>query len=289
MATLQRKDIKLTGRIGTYSVNIESYGSVREVVEKCKSRTRTSTMFHDMPNWNIHSDWHGVDSYEEALQLLRDGYQPAVEMLKDALKTNKSSTSEQKRISFMNDIQGFAPIVPLALKGVPQSMVNMTMKPIKCKVIDVYYDMVVSSLTTPEEIIDNGKRLLGVIMNLEKRGYKFNLYAVQTYSNTNQGCDMLTIKVKDSSRPLDIKKMSYVLMHPAFFRVIGFDWYSKVPNGVYRENYGHNIAQEVGRSGLNEFVTQVLGKNAVYFAASRLGDENHIEEELTSHENDSKA
>lgn len=284
MAVLVKKEIKLSGRKGKYSVNMESYNSVREVVEKCKSRIRTSTMFHDMPNWSIRGNWHGVDSYEEALQLLKDGYQPAVEMLKDALKTNKSTTAEQKRISFMNDIQGFAPIVSLALKGVPQSMVNMTMKPIKCKVIDVYYDMVVSSLTTPQEIIDNGKRLLGVIMNLEKRGYKFNLYAVQTYSNTNQGCDMLTIKVKDSSRPLDIKKMSYVLMHPAFFRVIGFDWYSKVPNGVYRDSYGHNIAQEVGRSGLNEFVTQVLGKNAVYFAASRLGDENHIEEELI-HEN----
>lgn len=284
MAVLVRKEITLAGRRGKYSVNMESYNSAREVVEKCKSRTRTSTMFHDMPNHHIRSRWHGVESYEEALQLLKDGYQPAVEMLKDVLKTNKSTTAEQKRISFMNDIHGFAPIVPLALKGVPQSMANMTMKPIKCKVIDVYYDMVISSLTTPQEIIDNGKRLLGVIMNLEKRGYKFNLYAVQTYSNTNQGCDMLTIKVKDSSRPLDIKKMSYVLMHPAFFRVIGFDWYSKVPNGVYRDSYGHNIAQEVGRSGLNEFVTQVLGKNAVYFAASRLGDENHIKEELI-HEN----
>lgn len=284
MAVLVRKEIALAGRRGKYSVNMESYNSAREVVELCKSRTMTSTAFHDMPNWHIHSDWHEVDSYEEALQLLRDGYQPAVEMLKDALKTNKSTTAEQKRISFMNDIQGFAPIVPLALKGVPQSMVNMTMKPIKRKVIDVYYDMVVSSLTTPQEIIDNGKRLLGVIMNLEKRGYKFNLYAVQTYSDTDHGCDMLTIKVKDSSRPLDIKKMSYVLMHPAFFRVIGFDWYSKVPNGVYRRGYGHNIAQEVDRSGLNEFVTQVLGKNAVYFAASRLGDEKHIEEELI-HEN----
>lgn len=288
MAVLVKKEIKLSGRKGKYSVNVESYDSVREVVEKCKSRKRTSSMFHDTPNWNIHSDWHGVDSYEEALQLLRDGYQPAVEMLKDALKTNKSSTSEQKRISFMNDIQGFAPIVPLALKGVPQSMVNMTMKPIKCKVIDVYYDMVISCLTTPEEIINNGKKLLGVIMNLEKRGYKFNLYAVQTYSD-DKDCDMLVIKVKSSDKPLDIKKMSYVLMHPAFFRVIGFDWYSKVPNGRYRIQYGHNIAQEVGRGGLDSFVNQILGKNAVYFAASRLGDENHIEEELTSHENDSKA
>ena len=289
MATLTRKEIRLAGRKGKFSVNIESYSSAREVVEKCKSRTRTSTVFHDMPNHHIRSSWHGVSSYEEALQLLNDGYQPAVEMLRDVLKANKTSIAEQKRISFMNDIQGFAPIVPLALKGVPQSMVNMTMKPIKCKVIDVYYDMVVSCATTPEEIIDNGKKLLGVIMNLEKKGYKFNLYAVQTYSNKNQGCDMLTIKVKDSNKPLDIKKMSYVLMHPAFFRVIGFDWYSKVPNGVYRRDYGHNIAQEVGRGGLDDFVSQVLGKNAVYFAASRLGDERHIEEELTSHENDSKA
>lgn len=280
MSTLIKKTISTSGH-WRYSVNIERYESAQEVVKHCQERPMTSSMFTDKSKASFGS-WEGVKSYDEALDLLKNGYQPTVDALKDTVKANK--LADGKRISFMNDIQGFAPIVPLALKGVPQSMVNMTMKPIKCKVIDVYYDMTTNCGTDSETIIENGQKLLGAIMALESQGYKFNLYAVQTYSD-EQGVDMLVVKVKSSNTPIDLKRMSFPLTHTAFFRVIGFDWYSKTPNGKYRSGYGKALRFTMRDSKeINEFASQVLGKNALLISGRHIQErsDEYIKEVLTN-------
>lgn len=279
MSTLFSKTINVR-RHKNYKVNVERYESAQEVVKHCKERPITDGSFDDKSKERFGS-WEGVESYEEALDLLKNGYQPTVDNLQDAVKANR--LGEGKRISFMNDIQGFCPIVPLALKGVPQSMINMTMKPIKCKVIDVYYDMTTNCGTDSETIIENGQKLLGAIIALEKQGYKFNLYAVQTYSDSDSA-DMMIVKVKSSSTPIDLKRISFPLTHTAFFRVIGFDWYSRTPHGKYRSGYGHALRYEFGGKELSEFGEQMFGKNALFLSGRAIQDESeeHIKEVLTN-------
>lgn len=279
MSTLFSKTVN-TSSHKNYKVNIERYESAQEVVAHCQSRPITDSSFDDKSKESFGS-WEGVESYDEALDLLKNGYQPTVDQLQGAVKANK--LADGKRISFMNDIQGFAPIVPLALKGVPQSMINMTMKPIKCKVIDVYYDMTTNCGTGSETIIENGQKLLGAIIALEKQGYKFNLYAVQTYSG-EKDADMLIVKVKSSNTPIDLKRISFPLTHTAFFRVIGFDWYSKTPHGKYRSGYGRALRYRFSTKELADFATQVLGKNALFLSGRAIQDnsEEHIKEVLTN-------
>lgn len=238
----------------------EAYNSANEVVSDCESRKITDNDFRDVrdtDNWR----WCGVESYEDAMNLMRHGYQPTVDKLKEQLKVSRMGDS--KRISFENNIVGAVPVVPLAMMGVPNCMIDMKMKPIKCKVIDVYYDITSSAGTSSEDIIANGQKILGAIMELERKGYRFNLYAVQTYYS-NGSADMLTVKVKSASQPLDLKRMSFPLTHTAFFRVIGFDWYSKTPKGTYRHAYGRALAYELKESQLKEFGKQMFGDNAVY-------------------------
>ena len=279
MSTLIKKTINTSGH-KRYAVNVERYESAQEVVKHCKERSITDSHFNDISK-ECFGSWEGVKSYDEALDLLKNGYQPTVDALKDTVKANK--LADGKRISFMNDIQGFAPIVPLALKGIPQSMVNMTMKPIKCKVIDVYYDMTTNCGTDSETIIKNGQKLLGAIMALESQGYKFNLYAVQTYSDEDS-VDTLVVKVKSSSTPTDLKRMSFPLTHTAFFRVIGFDWYSKTPNGKYRCGYGKALRFTMGGKEINEFATQIFGKNALLISGRHIQErsDEYIKEVLTN-------
>ena len=270
------KDITIPKRVGekpNYKFHIERYDSADEMVANLKTRTNTSTYFYDMPR-KVKSDpsWYGVESYEQALEFMRTGYQPTVEKFKGSIKQmQKASVGASKRISFQNNIQGFAPVVPLALKGVPNSMIDMRMTPIKCKVIDVYYDMIVNSGTSTETIIENGQKVLGAIMALEMQGYKFNLYAVQSYSD-NKDCDMLVVKVKNSAQPLDLKRISFPLTHPAFFRVLGFDWYGKFEGARYRTGYGHYVGCEFRDT--DRMATEVFGKGAIYFSAGRMTHQN---------------
>ena len=246
--------------------NVEVFESADEVVKVSASRTRTSYDFHDMTNPSeIDKKWTGVDSLDEALELMRTGYQPTVDKLKTGIKANVQG--QGKRISFFNDVVGYAPIVPLALQGVPTSMRNSYMKPIKAKVIDVYYDMTASCGVKKEDIIKAGQKVLAAIMELEMSGYKFNLYAIQSYWGGSD-CDMLCTKIKSSNTPLDLKRISFPLTHTAYFRVIGFDWYSKTPKGKYRFGYGHALAYDFSNEKMQEGFKELFGKNCIVFACT---------------------
>lgn len=263
-------------------IHYERFDSAAEVVEACRVRPLTNESFHDMKTYLIRPKWHGVASYDEALELMRTGYQPTVEALRGATKIKVAG--ERKRFSFENSVQGFAPVVPLALMGVPNSMIDMRIRPIKTKVIDIYYDMTVNSGVRPEQILDNGNKILGAIIELEKQGYRFNLYAVQAFSD-RWSADMMIVKVKDARQPLDLKRVSFPLAHTAFFRVIGFDWYSKVPGGKYRgAGYGNTMSSVQSAGKLTQMAKEMFGANAVYFTADNIlwNGEDYIKEVLTN-------
>lgn len=267
MSTIISKDITVGTR--KRAVNVEFYDSAMDVYEDCKRRSITDSCFDDKSKSSFGS-WEGVKTYDEALKYLRNGYQPTVNKLKEKLKVRDPG---QKRISFTNNIVGSAPIVPLALKGVPNCMIDTRMKQIKCKVIDVYYDMTCSCGTESKKIIENGQKMLGAILDLEHQGYRINLYAVQSY-NDSSSSDILAVKIKSSNQPLDLKRMSFPLTHTAFFRVIGFDWYSRFPKGKYRSGYGHALGYELNDREMKEFATKMFGDNAIYIAGSKILDRN---------------
>lgn len=269
MSTIQSKDFKLSnGR--RIKMNVETYLSAQEVVKDGKTREITDNRFDNMMK-TCDEEFTSVKSYDEALDLLKNGYQPTVEKLNESLKCKANGF--EKRIQFENSIHGFSPIVPLALKGVPNSMMNMTMKPIKCKVIDVYYDMTTSCGTKTKTIIENGQKILSAIVALEKKGFRFNLYAVQSYFEDGSG-DMLCVKIKSSDKPLDLKRMSFPLTHPAFFRVIGFDWYSKCPTAKYRYGYGRAVAYELNSNERMEFGKNMFGEGAVYLSIKTVNEQS---------------
>ena len=257
MSVLKKVDVeKSAGR--KYTVNVEMYNTVGDMVTLLKTRNITDSQFDNQQTKRLDTSWCGVKSYDEACEFLHNGYQPSVEKLKERMKANY--VGEGKRITFQNDVVGYAPIVPLAMQGVPQSMLNHKMKPIKAKVIDVFYDISVTCGVSNEKILNNGSNLLSAIIGLEQDGYKVNIYAIQAYSGSSD-CDMLIIKIKDSRQPMDLKRMSFPLTHTAFFRVIGFDWYSKVPGGKYRSGYGHTLNQEFGIERSTAIIREVSGND----------------------------
>ena len=167
-------------------------------------------------------------------------------------------------------------VVKRHFPGLPKSMVNNVIKPIKIKVIDLYYDMTASCMTESDEIIDAGEKMLGVILAMEAAGYRFNLYTTQNYYDSGNGCDMVCVKVKSANQPFDLKRMSFPVAHTAFFRGIGFEWYSKFPIGRYRFGYGHSIFRDKEREEVQEEYRRLFGDNIFCFSATDIikeGDE----------------
>lgn len=254
-------------------INIEMYNSAQDVVSDLETRKVTSCRFHSV-KWG--DDFVGL-SRDEAYKMLREGYQPVVEKLKEKARFTASGT--QKRFKTFNDVQGFAPIVPNSIMGLPKSMINSYIKPIKTKIIDIYYDITVSWMIESEELIKAGQKMLGIIMELEAQGYRFNLYCVQTYYNDNDGCDMLCVKVKSANQPMDLKRMSFPIAHTAFFRGIGFDWYSKFPKGTYRSGYGSALAYNKNLDNITKEFRKLYGDNVFYFSVKTMIEKDDDAEE----------
>lgn len=250
-------------------LNIEVFNSAYEVAEVNAKRERTDCRFHDMERYvRTKTRWFGVESYDEALELLRTGYQPVIEDLKQSFKMTRQGTA--KRFRFENNVHGFAPVVPLALKGVPNSMANMTMKPIKAKVVDVFYDMTVNCGVSSRAQMKAGREVLAAIIEMERQGYRFNLYATISFTGWSNA-DIVCIKIKSAEQPLDLKRVSFPMAHTGFFRVIGFDWYGKVPGGTYRSGYGQGAYMRWGKDRSREIFEEAFGKkNIVYFSAQEL-------------------
>lgn len=254
-------------------INIEMYNSAQDVVSDLEVRAKTDRRFDDP-----YDDREFVGANKnEAYVMLREGYQPIVEKLKE--KVRFTAYGIQKRFKTFNDVQGFAPIIPNSIMGLPKSMVNSSIKPIKTKVIDVFYDMTVSCYIESDDLIEAGLKILGIIMELETQEYRFNLYCVQTYYDSNNGCDMLCVKVKSANQPMDLKRMSFPIAHTAFFRGIGFDWYSKFPKGTYRFGYGRAISYEKTLDEITKEFRLLYGNNAFYFSAKTIIEKDNDAEE----------
>lgn len=264
-------------------VNVEVYNAPAEVAMDCRTRRITDSRFDDMTTKTMDKDWHGVSSYEEALEFLKTGYQANVEKLDNF---ESDLVGIEKRIKFMNDVVGYAPVVPLAIMGVPNCMMNSKQKPIKAKVLDVFYEMGVNAGVSSDALSEAGRKILSAIMQLEMQGYKFNLYTTQCYWRRDSGADMLAVKIKGSNEPLNVKRMSFAIAHTAFFRVIGFDWYSKFPRGTYRIGYGQDATKSCGRAAMEETFKKTFGDNVVFFSATELIDQDvdAVKEMLTKKE-----
>ena len=267
--------------IDNYRIMTETYYNTSDIVEDLKKRSITDKAFCDMQDGNLggnDEDFCGVSTYEEAIEFLEKGYQPIVEELKANI--NENMRGQGKRISFKNDVVGFAPIVPLAIMGVPTSMINTNIKPIKAKVIDLYVDITYTCGDKSSEIIKSSSRILSVVLKLEQAGYRFNIFCVKSQAD-GKDCDMMIVRVKDAAQPVDLKRISFPIAHTAFSRVIGWDWYSRFPKGRHRLGYGSSLTL---RSNFKkEWAKKMFGNNAVLIGAKILmkEDEKYIEEVFT--------
>lgn len=247
-------------------VHSESFMSSSELISDLSTNPRRRPdKYDDMRDpFNIERSFCGVGSYQEALDLLHNGYTPLVDNLK---KTIKTITKASSKPAFRNSVEGFVPIVPNVLRGFPNAMVDYNPKTKSNKIYDIYYDITCHAGTGVDQILAAGEKFMEALLRLELNGYKFNLYCCQAYTNEdNSLIDVFSLKVKSSDRPIDASRISFPLVHPGFFRVIGFDWQDRSPITRY---VGHGRGGQVSKRIRNQqsrdrIFKSIFGYDAVY-------------------------
>lgn len=184
--------------------------------------------------------FYGGISYQDALYKLQNGDEKIAKEIKEI----KDAKLETQRVlqRFTNDIHGFIPNVPNAIKGLPKSMINIHRNRISGnnKMIDLVLDADASAAVRASDYTKVAHTFLNLVDSLEKQGYRLNLYyAINTYFSSTKTKVCWLMKLKDACEPFNKYKCAFPLGTVAMFRRIGFRLIETLPSGAARQDAPH--------------------------------------------------
>jgi hypothetical protein len=206
----------------------ENFTSLDELIRVIANRPKNKVMRNENSSEKGSYDFTGTHSYKEAIELMKNGYNEPLEKIKKGVAKNLKNVSMQKT-SVKNDIVGYAPCVPNAILGIPQSMINKEVIAKKSKIVTIVYDVSGACSLEKDEFIDAGIAVLTIINTLEASGYRVSLKVAFDNSSGNSQKVFSTVNLKDWRQPLDLKKMTFPLCHPSMLRRIAFKWLETFP------------------------------------------------------------
>lgn len=213
--------------------------------------------------------WFGTKSYEEAISLYTNGWtEKADEIRREFVKFERVS---QRTVSYektrpTTSVVGFAPHVPNAILGLPNSMIHTERQPMKAKVVRIIYNMTQNAGTSADTILQAGLTVLKIAYSMERQGYRVRLDLIPKCSEWGEERCCLMVSVKDWRQPIDIKKVAFPIASPSMFRRLAFHWLETTPDCTssgWTVGYGHSFEDtEKEKEMLSEL--GVLGDNDYY-------------------------
>lgn len=200
----------------------ESFADIDELVRILDYRN-VNKVFSDetLASDKNDEDFTKTKSYAEAVELLKNGYADPLEKIKRGVEVNSRGFSAQRTLP-RNDIVGYAPCVPNAILGIPQSMINKDVIARKSKVVTIVYDVTGAWHVEADTFIKAGIMVLTIINSLEVNGYRVSLKTVFQNCRSGNQFSFAAVTLKDWRQPLDLKKMAFPFCHPSMLRRIGF-------------------------------------------------------------------
>ena len=216
-------------------VKIE-FGSIHEFVDYItKTPLNDSFRWAKLSSTSSGSYWYGTKSFEEASDLLRHGWPDMSEKLNTKLKAEgKMEPAYVSKIVY--DVQGFQPIVPLYLQGVPTSMASRKKVVMKQKVITINKDVSYNGGTTTDTMMEESIKAFRIIKRLESQGYRVNLnvcLGTKRWPSSNGNTSeqyYVRIRVKSANEKLNVSKLAFPLVNPSMLRRILFRFIEVYPS-----------------------------------------------------------
>ena len=212
----------------------EHFNSINELLSVIESRKNNSVMCGKFSSKSNDKSFTGTKSYEEAVELFRKGYTEILPQIKTGVFANLKRTETRNRRRVETGVIGYAPHVPNAILGLPNSMIRTNQTPQKTKVVSLVVGITENCGTNASEFIKSGIAALGVVNSLELRGYRVNLkvafYVASDHYGSNDEFAFGTVNIKNYREHLDLQKICFPLAHPSMFRRFGFKWLETVPD-----------------------------------------------------------
>lgn len=254
------KKIKFDGK--TRDLYYERFGSYQEYLRTLESRTPYDSDDSLEYLGKHDKSFTGVSSYDEAKKLLVNGWEDKIVEFQKAFKKEVAKCDTKKVVKGFADVVGYMPIVPNAILGLPNSMINSRVEQKKTKVIKFLIGMNRSWSTTPEKIIKTMSKVLSKICVLERSGYRCRLEVFGSFTDehSNRKIACHSILIKSENQLLDLKRVAFPLVHSAMQRVFGFGWEGSVPTDNYR-CIGKGVAVQYWNKDNREALLNAINEN----------------------------
>lgn len=225
--------------------------------------------------------------YAESEQLMATGYKDGLNNLKKSKGVKITHASNVRKNIPQTGVVGYAPHVPNAIAGIPQSMISQRKIEQHAKVVTIVYDGGAHAEVEADRFVKAGRNLLDVVMMLELQGYRVRV-DIQDAFCTNKEKAICRITVKNHRQPINPLKISYLLLHPSFFRRQGFKWLETTPeltNVTFIAGYGRPLYFQVNSDGastdeIREYLTERGLLESGTFFTNFYEAEKHSAEEL---------
>lgn len=245
---MKRQEFKMTEGKGTRPVIYEEFSSMDEFLRVLQERENKGTPIvknHRNVKPGIGTAGVGLDTYEQAEELAKNGYDEPVEDIKSTYEMAIRNKTVNK---ITPSVVGGAPIVPNVIRGLPRNMIGIKKQVVaqRAPVVNLFVDITVSSHIKTHQIKEMALKIVADIAELESSGYKVNLYSTSCFCDWNTGkvAESVAVKVKDCNQRFNAKRLAFAMIHPAMSRCLMFQWYNYVPGGKNQFCYGTPIARK---------------------------------------------
>lgn len=239
------------------NMNVAYFDTVNEYVNYLEDTPRRDNARREASDTDDF-DFTGTRNLKEALDLCKYGDEKlASYVYEKTLKLDKIDTIDKHRQAYVNDIVGFTPNVPNYVMGIPNNMIRDNRHIIKSKIINVFINLSAHCGITSEQIKRNASLYVAAINQLEKEGYRCNVYTGDCGSHYGDApYYSIIVKVKGDKEPLNLAKMAFPLCHPSMLRRLGFKWIETIPIDFTHCGYGRPLDYE---KAVKKLIRTVLG------------------------------
>ena len=204
----------------------------------------TNTPLNDTFRWSKlasvsgSEEFTGTHSYEQAVEMFKNGWQSKAEELTKKLKVIQNQVIDAQVQKVLFDVVGFQASVPRYLQGIPTNMVNKKLVPIKQKIVTINKDISYNCGVTTEQIVEASIQTLQLVKKIEAQGIRVNLNLIWGVKASGSN-EIVKVRLKSANERVNISKLAFPLVHPSMLRRLCFRYLEVAPTITHGYLYGY--------------------------------------------------
>jgi len=261
--------ISKSGKTCGYNYIFEQFGTIDEFIKTTEARgiseayKDNGTAKEMRSEYIERSSWAGVASYSSAKEQFIQGTKA-----KAAMRQAYAATMISQRREMVLAPCGAAPIVANALRGLPNSMIDIRRKR-EPRTARVVIDMSIPWNIGAKEITQAGRSIIEAVGKLDAQGVQTEIICSNNVILAGEQINACGVVIKTAGQAFNAARVSFSMSSPAFLRVFQLIYTSGKPGALYDSGYGGPVAHRLPKADLPGYYESVFGKG-LYISISEV-------------------